>query len=732
MEAYQKLDIRIQKWIYKQGWPDLRAIQKKAVDPILAADRDVLISASTAAGKTEAAFLPACTAISDCREGFGIVYISPLKALINDQYRRLEGLCEQMDLAVTPWHGDAARSRKKRAWREPSGILLITPESLEAMLINHPGWVKEAFASLRYLIIDEFHAFIGSERGHHMLSLLNRLDHLVGRLGDPVPRIALSATLGEIERVPPSLRPNGRRGCEIITDDDGKSTIRVQVKGFLNPIDLKPNDPRQTADQKICDELYRVCRGDSHLVFANSRKRTEAIAADLTDRCEQNGVPNEFFPHHGSLSKELREDLEIRLQQERLPTTAVCTTTLELGIDIGKVNSIVQVAAAPSVSSLRQRLGRSGRRGGAAVLRAMIAEDDLTPESSINDKLRLELVQSLAMIRLLIRDQWFEPADTHDYHLSTLIHQVLAITAQWGGIQAGQLYTLLCREGPFSQVNTDQFKALLGQLGECQCLTQLGTGELVLGVEGERLVNQYTFYAVFQTPEEYRVVNGSRTIGSLPVETMILPEQHIVFAGKRWIVLDVDKEGRVIHVQATKGGKPPTFGGTGPGLHDMIREEMQRIYREGDYRIETSQGSIDFADASAWALFEQGVAFFNEAGLDTNPVIKHNREILVVTWRGDKLVNTLTAALVMNGFRASNYAGVIEIIETTRDSVFECLETLRDDGMPNETVLAEIVPEKLVEKYDELLPESLLTEGYGRRFFDSAAAECWLNQVLAR
>lgn len=730
MDAYHKLDIRIQKWIYKQGWPDLRAIQKKAVDPILSADQDVLISASTAAGKTEAAFLPACTAIGDCREGFGIVYISPLKALINDQYRRLEGLCEQMDMAVTPWHGDSARSRKKRAWKDPSGILLITPESLEALLINHPGWVSEAFASLRYLIIDEFHAFIGSERGHHMLSLLNRLDHLIGRLGDPVPRIALSATLGEIERVPPSLRPNGRRGCEIITDDESSSTIRVQVKGFLNPINLKPNDSRKTADQQICDELYRVCRGDSHLVFANSRIRTEAIAADLTDLCEQNGVPNEFFPHHGSLSKELREELEMRLQQERLPTTAICTTTLELGIDIGKVSSIIQVTAAPSVSSLRQRLGRSGRRGGAAVLRTMIAEDDLTSESSINDKLRLELVQSLAMIRLLIRDQWFEPAETHEYHLSTLIHQVLATTSQWGGIQAGQLYTLLCKEGPFRQVDTDQFKALLGQLGEYQCLTQLGSGELVLGVEGERLVNQYTFYAVFQTPEEYRVVNGSKTIGSLPVESMVLPEQHIVFAGKRWIVLDVDKEGKVIHVQATKGGKPPAFGGIGPGLHDMIREEMRRIYREGDYRIETSQGSIDFADANARTLFEQGVAFFNDAGLDTNPVIKHNREVVVVTWQGDKLVNTLTAALVMNGFRASNYAGMIEIIESTRDAVLECLETLRDDGMPTETALAEIVPEKLVEKYDELLPESLLTEGYGRRFFDSAAAERWLNQAL--
>lgn len=356
IEEYQRLDKRVQKWLFNQGWPDLREIQKRAIAPILAGDRDVLISASTAAGKTEAFFLPACSAIAEEKSGFGILYISPLKALINDQYRRLETLSEMLDMQVTPWHGDSLQSKKKKARNTPSGILLITPESLESLLVREPGWVKQSFTSLKFIVIDEFHAFIGAERGQQLLSLLTRLEHITGRISNPIPRVALSATLGELEKVPLSLRPNESLPCETITSSQHQSTIKVQVKGYLEPVDIMADETRTSAEQQICQEIYKLCRGDSHLVFANSRSRTESISAQLSDLCEQQVVPNEFYPHHGSLVKELREALEARLQKETLPTTAICTMTLELGIDIGKVSSVIQVTAPHSVSSLRQRL----------------------------------------------------------------------------------------------------------------------------------------------------------------------------------------------------------------------------------------------------------------------------------------------------------------------------------------------------------------------------------------
>ncbi|WP_221801968.1 DEAD/DEAH box helicase [Oceanobacter mangrovi] len=683
---HYNLHPQVQKWIFKQGWSDLREIQKRAIQPILAGDCDVLISASTAAGKTEAFFLPACSAIADTTGGFGILYISPLKALINDQYRRLEGLCEMLDMQLTPWHGDSAQSKKKAARKSPSGILLITPESLESLLVRDSGWVRQAFGSLQYIVIDEFHAFIGTERGQHLLSLLNRLEHLIGRHGNPVPRVALSATLGDLESVPASLRPDKTMQCATIFSARSEAVVKVVVKGYLDPVVLDSPKPGENipnnAEDEICQELYRICRDGSHLIFANSRKRTESLAAKLSDLCESQVVPNEFFPHHGSLAKEARESLEARLQKETLPTTVVCTMTLELGIDIGKVNSVVQVTAPHSVSSLRQRLGRSGRRGGPAILRMLIAEDELHANSSLIDKLRMELLQSLAMTRLLIAGKWFEPADAEQFHFSTLLHQVLAVTAQWGGVRADQLYRTLCQTGPFQQVTVDHFKQLLTHMGQEELLTQLSSGELVLGLQGEKLVSHYTFYAVFKTPEEFRVVAGPKTLGTLPVDTMILVNQHIIFGGKRWKVIDIDADKKVIAVERAKGGQPPKFGGAGMGIHDVVRQEMLSIYRDGDYRISVGANKVDFLDDTARNLFAEGQGLFNQLNLGSESVLQQGENVCVFPWLGDKVVNTLVAMLTRMGYQASAFAGVIEIEKADAKKVGDSLFSLLDDEPP--------------------------------------------------
>ena len=426
-DEFALLNPTVRKWVYKQGWTDLRQIQKEAIGPILAGKSDIVISAPTAGGKTEAAFLPACSATAGETDGFGILYISPLKALINDQYRRLESLCDMLDMKVTPWHGDSSQSKKKDARRLPEGILLITPESLESLLIREAGWVQAAFESLKYVIIDEYHAFIGFERGNHLQSLLTRLENLLGRQHDPVPRLALSATLGDMDGVQRFLRPDNAFPCKLIIDSESRSSLKMQVRGY---IDHATSETEDGVERRVARDLYELLRGDSHLVFANSRERTEKFAALLSDLCCEKAAPNEFFPHHGSLSKELRSELELRLQKEALPTTAVCTMTLELGIDIGKVNSIAQVTAPHSVTSLRQRLGRSGRRGDPAKLRMFITEDELTANSSVSDRLRIELLQSVAMVRLLLK-KWYEPADSSLFHFSTLLHQILAIIAQW-------------------------------------------------------------------------------------------------------------------------------------------------------------------------------------------------------------------------------------------------------------------------------------------------------------
>jgi ATP-dependent Lhr-like helicase len=736
--ATTPLDKKVLQWIHQQGWTSLRPIQQDAIKPIIAGGQDVIISASTAAGKTEAFFLPACTVVNNALEnnaknqqGFGILYISPLKALINDQYRRLESLGELFDMPVTPWHGDSSVAKKRQIEKNPSGILLITPESLESMLIQKSGWVSKAFAGLKHIVIDEFHAFIGSERGCQLISVLNRLDVLLNRQNDPVPRVALSATLGELDRIPELLRPDRlqRNFPFALITDDTKPRYKMQLRGYVNPLNSKGSE---LVEMRVCRDLYQICRGGSHLVFANSRKRTESITAQLSDFCQQQHVPNEFFPHHGSLAKNLRETLEARLQKEHPPTTAICTMTLELGIDIGKVDSVVQVTAPHSVSSLRQRLGRSGRRGGSAILRMLITENELSAHSSPTDSLRMQLLQSLAIWRLLVVEKWYEPADNTQYHFSTLLHQVLALTAQWGGVRADQLFKLLCRSGPFNHVSSGQFKQLLSHMGSKDLLTQLGSGELVLGLEGEKLAGHYTFFAVFNTPEEYRLMAEGKSLGTLPMNSLVIPGQHIVFGGRRWKVLEVNAEKKFINVQANNSGKPPNFGGSGIAIHERIRQEMFNIASSGEYRIaqtdkEGQQQYVDFIDATAKEQFQESHQYFKAMKLDNDCLFDQGLNACLIPWLGDKKINTLVVLLISQGFKAGDFAGAIEIERSTAVEVKSALVKLLITTPPTHAELAKWVPEKCTEKYDEWLPEALLLEGYGQKNFDVAGTFAWIK-----
>lgn len=734
-DDFQLLDPIVQKWVYKQGWADLRDIQKSSIKPVLSCESDIIISASTAAGKTEAAFLPACSAIAGETEGFGVLYISPLKALINDQYRRLEGLCDMLDMDVTPWHGDSLQSKKKHAKRNPQGILLITPESLESLLIREPGWVKSAFGTLKYIIVDEYHAFIGSERGYHLQSLMHRLENLLGRQESPIPRLALSATLGDMDSVLKHLRPDKALPCTLISSDKSESTLKFQIRGYINRVTMEVESQDEfvnvplPADHQIAQDLYEILRGDSHLVFANSRRRTEHFAVMLSDLCKKNIVENEFFPHHGSLSKELRTDLESRLQKDDKPTTAICTMTLELGIDIGKVKSVAQVTAPHSVASLRQRLGRSGRREDPAILRMFITENELGSDSNLVDKLRIELLQSIAMIRLLLTEKWYEPADTELFHFSTLLHQILAVIAQWGGVRADQLWPLLCKSGPFNRITIEHFKVLLSSMADKSLISQLSSGELVLAEAGERLVDHYTFYAVFKTPEEYRIIIEGKTLGTLPVDSLVVPEQHIVFGGRRWKIKDIDVEKKAIYVVSAKGGKPPKFGGGGMSVHDRVRQEMFKIYLEGDYRIPVNGTKFEYMNTTARDLFDEGLSFFRSLQLDKKRIVSHGKHVYLIPWMGDKIVNTLSILLIRFGYKVSCFAGVVEIGNAELIEVSNYLKSLNQGNSPSNAELAELIKDKQTEKYDSLLPDSLLNEGYGAKAFDVCGTVDWLNEV---
>jgi ATP-dependent Lhr-like helicase len=721
--SFSLLDPRIQRWIWSAGWTELRDAQERAIPLILNGDRDVIIAATTASGKTEAAFLPILTRLAAPSGSPGLVlYVSPLKALINDQFRRLEELTELLGIALTRWHGDASQQLKARFVAHPAGCLLITPESLEAVLLRHGHGLARLFEGLQFVIVDEVHAFIGTERGKQLQSLLHRIESVLSR---KVCRIGLSATLGDLSGAKEYLRPDsGQEACLVDSKESGQE-LKVLVKGVVEKGQPRPSD---NADQDnpaklaITAHLYQVLRGSSNLVFPNSRSEVEGYCDRLARLCAERGVPNEFWPHHGNLSKEIREETEAALKQTERPATAICTSTLELGIDIGPVRSVVQIGPPPSVASLRQRLGRSGRRKGEPmILRAYCIEDGLSSKSSLSDELRENLVQTIAMIRLLARG-WYEPLDLNKIHASTLVQQILSAIGQYGGMHVLQLWPLLCGKGPFSALSKEQFLSLLRKLGGDEIIFQDATGILLLAPKGERITEHYTFYAAFSSDEEYRVVAGNRVLGSLPISRPLVPGAFVIFAGRRWQVISVSEEDKLIAVQPASAGTVPGFeGGMSAIVHDGVRREMQEVLR--------TTAPVPFLDQTGQALLQEARENYARRDLDHNWILNTGTNSQIILWAGDRVNDTLALMLLERGFEAVNEGLCVTVREPEVSRVRDVLGQIKSSEA-DPVAIASAVQNKCREKWDYLLPAGLLDASFASSSLDVPGMKDSLSRFL--
>jgi ATP-dependent Lhr-like helicase len=728
--AYERFHPGVQRWIRRKEWGELRRIQEQAAAPILRGERDVVIAAATAGGKTEAAFLPVASQVAKAWEdedvgGLSVLYVSPLKALINDQFDRLRDLFEPLHVPVFRWHGDVSSSRKKRA-RQKGGLLLITPESLEAQFIRRGYAMSEFLEPLQYVVVDELHAFIGGERGRQLQSLLHRVDLAARRR---VPRIALSATLGDMEKASAFLRPGKGEDAIHITDEGETQTVKLQVRGYehqsAESVSEEMAEEEQSKEDKegetggpqvsgdlidITGHLFDILRGGRHITFANRRQTVEVTADLLRRKCDEEGVPNEFLPHHGSLNRDLRDEAEQRLRKGNRPTTIVATTTLELGIDVGNVESIAQIGAPPSVASMRQRLGRSGRRGDPAVLRVYVREAKLDSDSPLTDKLRVGLVRTVAMVRLLAQG-WNEPPVTGALHLSTLVQQILSLIAQRGGIDAQQGYEVLCQRGPFRTVSPDQFATLLRDLGAADLITQTHNGTLVLDLDGEQLVNHYEFYAAFSTPEEYRLVSGGSEIGSLPIVAPLYEGRYLIFGGKRWKVIDVDQEKQVVELVPSEGGRAPLFGGMGAMVHGRIRQEMQRVYQ--------SEYEPPFLDPTGHELLEEGRRSFREMGLGERSFVAEGTDAVWFPWIGDRALNAMELALQRDGFDVETQDVLLRAKDLPVTELERAAHEIRETGLGDPKALARFAENKRLEKHHAYLSEDLLAADYAAQYLDS-------------
>jgi ATP-dependent Lhr-like helicase len=752
--AFHLIDERIQRFIWAEGWESLRDAQEATIPLIIKADRDVIVAAATAAGKTEAAFLPALTHLVQSDPPGLIVYISPLKALINDQFGRLDRLCEQLEVPVWPWHGDISASTKTRFLAKRQGVLLITPESLEALLCNRGTSVGAAFERLTFFVVDELHAFIGAERGKQLQSLMHRIECVIGRT---VPRIGLSATLGDMSLAAEFLRPGKGSAVALVESKASGSELKILVKGYEEPlvVEVKPTragtragasasagsdedaDADASADTEEDDEdepvtpaqiaahMFKSLRGANNLVFPNSRREVERFTHLLNKLCEQRQVPNEFWPHHGSLSKEIRAETEAALKQKEHPATAICTNTLELGIDIGAVKSVCQVGPPPSVASLRQRLGRSGRRKGEpAILRGYCVEDAIGPRASLDTELRLGTLQMAAMISLLL-EGWFEPPRANGAHLSTLVQQMLSFIAQNGGATIGQLYGLLCAPGtPFSGVSKDEFVELVRHLGQKELLVQESSGLLLHGRVGEKFVNHYSFYAAFSADEEFRIVSRGRPLGTLPVSQMLVVGQRILFAGKTWRVEEIDEEQKTIFVVRSGGGAPPLFSGGAGRTHTRVRQRMREL-------LESNAAPPAYLDDVAKRFLADARDNYAARNLASEFLVDEGPQVFLLTWLGDAANEALACLLIRRGFTATAGGPGVEVRKNghSAEDVLDVLADAAIDEAPPLDLLLTDIRNLQREKWDWALPDALLRKAYASLYLDLDEALEWVRTL---
>lgn len=316
MEVFDRFAPYIQDFIYREGWEELREIQVAACEIIFNTDHNVLLATGTASGKTEAAFLPALTQLYEKpSSSVGILYISPLKALINDQFCRLDSLLKEGDIPVYKWHGEVLQSLKNKLIKNPQGILQITPESLESLLINKQNLCMRLFKDLRFVIIDEVHYFMGSPRGIQLLCQLERLQRLTGVFPR---RIGLSATLGDHHIAEKWLSSGTNRSCTTPKVSPPKRKIAVAMELFAENQD-ETNEILTSGKKEFFEYLYQHTLNKKSIIFTNSRSMLEFTIANIRQIAEKNHSKDVYRVHHGNISAILREETEQEMKNSNEP-----------------------------------------------------------------------------------------------------------------------------------------------------------------------------------------------------------------------------------------------------------------------------------------------------------------------------------------------------------------------------------------------------------------------------
>src|SRR5688572_3209191 len=569
--------------VHDLGWRFLRPVQDLTIDAILDGCNSVVL-APTAGGKTEAAIFPLLSRVlTENLKPVSVLYVCPIRALLNNQEERLQSYARMVGLEVFKWQGDVSDSRKQRFREAPAHLLMTTPESLEVMMISARTDAYAIFEGLSAVVIDEVHAFASDDRGAHLASLMERLVAMCER---DVQRIGLSATVGNPQVIGEWLRGSSRRPFRLVDPPRSKAErgLRLELCADIG---------------EAAAGIGQLARGKKSLVFVESRSKAEKVAHALA------GTGVEVFIHHSSVSRADRTLAEEQFARGQ-NTAIVCTSTMELGIDVGDLDHVIQVDAPASVASFLQRLGRTGRR---ANTRANCTFFCLSSES---------LLQSVALLRLA-ETGWVEDVQPAAHAMHVLAHQVMALILQEGGISRHTLLPWVAAAYPFSSIRPERLQELIDTMIERQILYE-ADGLLSLGQRGERLYGRKNFfelYAVFTSPPVMRVQHGKEDVGYIQALFVSMHDRNkgplsFRLSGRAWEVGQIDWSKSVLHVRPAEHGRVPSWLGFPGVLSTVVCQTMMDVLlhegEEAEWLTPAAASELVSMRESYDGLLEKGTA----------------------------------------------------------------------------------------------------------------------------
>ncbi len=696
-DYFEKLPWFIKEYIHSCRWSGFREIQTQTFDAFYSTADHILISSGTSSGKTEAAMFPIIGHLyNNPTEGVGALYIGPLKALIDDQFQRMGPVLGESELRITGWHGDISQSSKDRLLAEPSGILQITPESLQNIISYKPEEVERLFCNLRFIIIDEVHAFMDSDRGLQLLCCLQRLEVLAHC--DP-RRIGLSATIADREDAAQWLKADTGRHVSIVYDDSiNQREISIHYNSFPLPDEETESVDRKRAVTSYYLQLFRETHGYNCIVFTNSRLDAERAAKSLRIVAEKKGFPEEVSIHHGSISKEYRKIAEEKLKNPSVKSTTVATVTLELGIDVGDLDRIIQVDAPFTCSGLVQRMGRSGRRGGKQTLILMCNEDAEEWWSTL-DGVSMSLVKAVAMSELVLKEGWTEPAERNDLPFSLLYHQTMEYLRPGIGAKFSSLVSDVLSLHPFRNISKEQYKLMIKNLMNLDHIIAMEDNTLLIGPSAEKIVFNRDFCSVFSTKKEVVVRYDGRTVGS--IQNLPAVEELIQLAGHVWKVIKVSADKSTVEVEEADGEACNPWKSGTPPTHTRIMKKMLEVLQSDD--------EYPYLDEAAKARLEESRSVARANGM-TSMFSERKGGYRMYPWVGTKQFDTLRRILqkVIGTDKIRAYQPYFIDIRTnlSEDQILGRINSYIESHEP----ISLIYDEDLLRygKYDKFIADSLL------------------------